>query len=134
MQLTERYRPASWDEVVGQEKVVARIKAIALRGLGRRALWLSGASGTGKTTIARLVAREPQQHACDVTGCRVWGDASMKENVFYREESDGSITVHSPFYDVSATAPTMRMATDKFIREMRAKYPNPLIVVAADPE
>ncbi len=57
--LTEKYRPASWADVVGQEKVVARIQALAQRsGLGGRAFFLSGQSGTGKTTIARLIAAE----------------------------------------------------------------------------
>jgi DNA polymerase III gamma/tau subunit len=58
MQLTERYRPQSWADVVGQDKVVARLRALAQRGLGGRAYWLSGQSGTGKTTIARLIGAE----------------------------------------------------------------------------
>ncbi len=58
MQLTEQYRPQTWDEVVGQEKIVSRIRSLAKRGLAGRAYWLSGSSGTGKTTIARLLAAE----------------------------------------------------------------------------
>jgi DNA polymerase III gamma/tau subunit len=58
MQLTERYRPQTWDDVVGQDKAVARLRALAQRGLGGRAYWLSGQSGTGKTTIARLIGAE----------------------------------------------------------------------------
>jgi DNA polymerase-3 subunit gamma/tau len=57
-QLTERYRPHSWADVVGQDKVVQRIQALAKRGLAGRAYWLSGQSGTGKTTIARLLAAD----------------------------------------------------------------------------
>jgi DNA polymerase III gamma/tau subunit len=57
--LTEKYRPQSWDEVVGQAKVVATVRKLAQRGgLAGRAYWLSGQSGTGKTTIARLIAQE----------------------------------------------------------------------------
>ena len=57
--LADKYRPASWDEVVGQDKIVARLRALAARGsLAGRAFWLSGQSGTGKTTIARLIAAE----------------------------------------------------------------------------
>ena len=58
MQLTERYRPQTWDDVVGQDKAVARLRALAQRGLGGRAYWLSGQSGTGKTTLARLIGAE----------------------------------------------------------------------------
>jgi DNA polymerase-3 subunit gamma/tau len=57
-QLTEQYRPASWADVVGQDKIVQRIQVLSKRGLAGRAYWLSGQSGTGKTTIARLIAAE----------------------------------------------------------------------------
>jgi DNA polymerase III gamma/tau subunit len=58
-QLTEKYRPATWSDVVGQEKAIGRIKALAARsGLAGRAFFLTGQSGTGKTTIARLIAAD----------------------------------------------------------------------------
>ncbi|HEV3256596.1 MAG TPA: AAA family ATPase [Gemmataceae bacterium] len=57
--LTEKYRPASFSEVVAQDKLIARIQALAERsGLAGRAFFLSGPSGAGKTTIARLIAAE----------------------------------------------------------------------------
>ena len=56
--LTEQYRPKTWEEVAGQDKVVRRLLAMRQRGLAGRAYWLSGQSGTGKTTIARLIAAE----------------------------------------------------------------------------
>jgi DNA polymerase-3 subunit gamma/tau len=56
--LTEQYRPGTWDDVVGQDKVVKRIHDLAKRGLTGRAYWISGQSGTGKTTIARLLAAD----------------------------------------------------------------------------
>jgi replication-associated recombination protein RarA len=58
MQLQEQYRPSTWADVVGQEKVIAKIDRLRKRGLAGRAYWLSGQSGTGKTTIARLIAAE----------------------------------------------------------------------------
>jgi len=58
MQLFEQYRPKTWADVVGQDRVVSKIQALAKRGLPGRAFWLSGSSGTGKTTIARLIAGE----------------------------------------------------------------------------
>ena len=55
----EKYRPSKWSDVIGQDKVIGRIQALAQRGsLSGRAYWLSGQSGTGKTTIARLIAQD----------------------------------------------------------------------------
>lgn len=56
MQLYEKYRPTSLEGVLGQSKAVKRIKLLIRRGWGGRAWWLSGASGTGKTTLARIIA------------------------------------------------------------------------------
>ncbi len=54
--LYEQYRPKGWDDVIGQDKAVRRAQAIASRGYGGRAYWISGASGVGKTTIAYILA------------------------------------------------------------------------------
>ena len=44
--------------VVGQDDAMQRIARVRKRGLAGRAYWISGPSGTGKTTIARLIAEE----------------------------------------------------------------------------
>ena len=56
MKLFEQYRPQSFDQVLGQTKAVSQITRLCNIGIGGRALWISGASGTGKTTLARIVA------------------------------------------------------------------------------
>lgn len=58
MQLSEQYRPRTWTEVIGQDAALQKIDLLRPRGLGGRAYFLSGPSGTGKTTIARLLAGE----------------------------------------------------------------------------
>ena len=58
MNLYEKYRPSDWAGVIGQDKVVDQIAQLRQRGLAGRAYWISGQSGTGKTTIARLLAAE----------------------------------------------------------------------------
>src|SRR5262245_1620750 len=57
--LVERFRPTTWNEVVGQEKAVATLQRFARAGqLGGRNYWISGKYGQGKTTLARLTAGE----------------------------------------------------------------------------
>ncbi len=56
MKLFEKYRPKALDDVLGQDKAVKTIKRLVERGLGGHALWISGASGTGKTTLAKIIA------------------------------------------------------------------------------
>ena len=58
MQLYEQHRPRNWSDVVGQDKTIAKIDWLRKRGLAGRAYWISGSSGTGKTTVARLIAAE----------------------------------------------------------------------------
>src|SRR5271157_5265150 len=58
MNLFEKYRPTSFSDVIGQDKAVRSVDLLRKRGFGGRAIWLSGPSGTGKTTIARLIASE----------------------------------------------------------------------------
>jgi replication-associated recombination protein RarA len=58
MQLHEEYRPKTWSDVVGQDKALARIAKLRERGIGGRAFWVNGQSGTGKSSICRLLAAE----------------------------------------------------------------------------
>ena len=54
--LFEKYRPTTFEQVLGQDKAIKKVKLLLDRGWGGRAWWISGASGTGKTTIARIIA------------------------------------------------------------------------------
>ncbi len=56
MQLYEKYRPKTLDGVIGNSKAIKTIQRLLERGIGGRALWISGASGTGKTTLAKIIA------------------------------------------------------------------------------
>ena len=56
--LYEQHRPATWDDLVGQDKLVQRVSVLRRRGLAGRVFWVTGDSGTGKTTVARLIAAE----------------------------------------------------------------------------
>lgn len=57
--LSVKYRPANWAEVVGQDAAVKTCRRWIDSGtLGGRAIFITGKSGTGKTTIAKLLAAE----------------------------------------------------------------------------
>jgi replication-associated recombination protein RarA len=57
--LYERWRPVTFSEVVGQDRAIKRLDTMQRNsGLAGRAYWLAGPSGTGKTTIARLIAAD----------------------------------------------------------------------------
>lgn len=79
MQLFRKHAPRSFDEVVGQDKAVANLERIRdTTGFGGRAYWITGASGTGKTTLANLIARSmaddagiDEADASGITGARV---------------------------------------------------------------
>ncbi|GAB4291900.1 MAG: replication-associated recombination protein A [Myxococcota bacterium] len=62
--LAERMRPKSLDEIVGQEHILGegRQLNLALKNDELQSLILWGAPGSGKTTIARVIARTTKSH------------------------------------------------------------------------
>src|SRR6187200_3242392 len=55
--LYRKYRPQDFDEVVGQEAVVRTLKNAVERGQVRQAYLFAGPRGTGKTSLARILAK-----------------------------------------------------------------------------
>ena len=65
--LYRKWRPARFDQVVGQDHVTRTLKnAVAADRTGHAYLF-SGPRGTGKTTIARLLAKAVNCHDKDLT-------------------------------------------------------------------
>ncbi len=90
---TEKYRPRTLDEMVGQEEVVARLKAYA-RSKEMPNLLFAGPPGTGKTTAAMALARE------------IFGD-SFEQNFLELNASDdrGINVVRETIKDFARTLP-----------------------------
>jgi len=79
--LSERIQPQSLDEVVGQNKVVKQLRLLEERcGFAGRAIWLSGLSGTGKTTLARIITRKIAglEHITEIEGIHLTSDVLSK--------------------------------------------------------
>lgn len=55
--LYRTYRPVKWSEVLGQDQIVAALKESVENGRPSHAYLFSGTRGTGKTTMARILAR-----------------------------------------------------------------------------
>ena len=55
--LYRKYRPQTFDEVVGQEAVVRTLRNAITAGQVRQAYLFAGPRGTGKTSMARILAK-----------------------------------------------------------------------------
>lgn len=88
MRLIDKYRPKSFDEFVGQPKVLERVKRIMASAEFDRDAWiLIGPTGCGKSSLARIVAKmvadpfeiqEVNGQSCNVEWVR-----KAKESMFW---------------------------------------------------
>ncbi len=56
--LYRTYRPSKWSEVIGQDNIVTALKDSIENGRPAHAYLFSGSRGTGKTSVARILAKD----------------------------------------------------------------------------
>ena len=85
-ELLERYRPKSFEEVLGQDELVSTLAKRVITKDHSRHIVLHGPEGSGKTTVARLYAKALQCEEPTPTGspcqscapCRTFGNCAFK--------------------------------------------------------
>ena len=73
-----KYRPRTLDDVIGQDAVVSSLKGIFASGRRVTTFLFTGASGTGKTTIARILASMVDASIIEVDAARYSDIESMR--------------------------------------------------------
>jgi DNA polymerase-3 subunit gamma/tau len=94
-----RWRPRSWDEVVGQEHIVRTLRNAVRGGRTVHAYLFAGPRGTGKTTTARLLAKalncqaeEGVERPCNACGsCRAINDGRFIDLIEIDAASNTSV-------------------------------------------
>src|SRR5215472_19289866 len=66
--LARKYRPATFDDLIGQETMVRILRNAFATGRVAHAFMLTGVRGVGKTTTARIIARALNCTGPDGTG------------------------------------------------------------------
>ncbi len=74
--LARKYRPQSFDELIGQDALVRTLKNAITSGRIAHAFMLTGVRGVGKTTTARIIAKALNYKGPDGTSGATTGDTS----------------------------------------------------------
>ena len=129
--LYRRYRPQDWNEVRGQEQVTGVLEKAIKNGKTAHAYLFCGSRGTGKTSVARILARKLGVTEKDLYEM----DAASRTGVDdIRELREGVNTVpfESPykFYIIDEAHMLSKNAWNAFLKTLEEPPPHAIFVLA----
>lgn len=95
MSIITDYRPTKWEEVVGQGRIVKSLKQLLESGSVPHCYLFHGEPGLGKTTVARILARE--------LGCKGADLVEVDAATFSGVDSIRKISSRQHYYPVSSS-------------------------------
>lgn len=75
--LHTKYRPQTWEEVIGQKEVIDSLAEV-VEGKRNRSFLLTGPSGCGKTTVARIIAKVEKAQVQEIDAASTSGVEAMR--------------------------------------------------------
>ena len=123
--LAVKYRPETWEQVIGQDVIVDILKKQVETKNIKNAYIFSGASGCGKTTVARIFANEVNKHKgfpIEIDGASNNGVDNVKQIV--NEASQRSLTSEYKVYIIDEAHMLTTPAWNAFLKtiEESPKY------------
>ena len=126
MDITEKYRPKNLSAVIGQTTAINQIKrVIESRGLAGSSWWITGSTGTGKTTIARIMASEFTDGDTFLIYEHVGRDMTvqdvrdLEERICFRPMGTGRAVIINEAQDLSAAVVALLLATVEKVKLSR---------------
>jgi len=94
--LYTKYRPKSFEDVIGQEQVVKGLEGAIKTGSIGHAYLFSGSRGTGKTSIARIFARAIGAHNDDIYEIDAASNRGI-DDIRALRDAVHTVPMHSPY-------------------------------------
>ena len=129
--LYRKYRPQNFKDVIGQEQTVNALKGAIEAGNISHAYLFSGSRGTGKTSIARILARQLKTSESDVYEIDAASNNSV-EDIRALKESVSTLPFESEykFYIIDEVHMLSKSAFNAFLKTLEEPPKHVIFVLA----